>query len=158
MKLLLFLPGITDLKLEKIGKAIRPFVTEEMGFLMIQKTAVINLKLNHDFPPEIIIDMAKKFTNNPVFLVDATRIAFSLNDEECLALFDEDMKSLQKKQMEEIDMCIDENYEEEEDEITQIVQRANSEINLDNILDKISSKGFSSLNRREKKFLENYGK
>jgi hypothetical protein len=102
--------------------------------------------------------MAKKFTNNPVFLVDATRIAFSLNDEECLALFDEDMKSLQKKQMEEIDMCIDENYEEEENEIEQIVRRANSEINLDNILDKISSNGFSSLNRIEKKFLKNYGK
>jgi hypothetical protein len=158
MKLLLFLPGITDLTLATIGKAIRPFVTEEMGFLMIQKTAVINLKLNYDFPPEILIDMAKKFTNNPVFLVDANRIAFALNDEECLALFDEDMKSLQKKQMEEIDMCIDENYEEEENEIEQIVRRANSEINLDNILDKISSNGFSSLNRIEKKFLKNYGK
>jgi hypothetical protein len=55
-------------------------------------------------------------------------------------------------------MCIDENYEEEENEIEQIVRRANSEINLDNILDKISSNGFSSLNRIEKKFLKNYGK
>ena len=85
MKLLLFLPGITDLKLEKIGNAIRPFVTEEMGFLMIHKTAIINLDVNQDYPPEIVIDAAKEFTSNPVFLVDATRIAFTLNDEQCLA-------------------------------------------------------------------------
>jgi hypothetical protein len=158
MKLLLFLPGITDLKLEKIGNAIRPFVTEEMGFLMIHKTAIINLDVNQDYPPEIVIDAAKEFTSNPVFLVDATRIAFTLNDEQCLALFDDDMIGLQAKQRENIDMCIDENYEEEENEISQIIRRANSEMNLDNILDKISSKGFSSLNRHEKKFLKNYGK
>jgi hypothetical protein len=129
-----------------------------MGFLMIHKTAIINLDVNQDYPPEIVIDAAKEFTSNPVFLVDATRIAFTLNDEQCLALFDDDMIGLQGKQKENIDMCIDENYEEGENEIAQIIHRANSEMNLDNILDKISSKGFSSLNRHEKKFLKNYGK
>lgn len=157
MKLLLFLTGITELKLEKIGKAIRPFVTEEMGMLMVHKTAIINLNIIPDFPPEIVIDAAKEFTTNPVFLVDASRIAFTLNDEQCLALFDEDIKSLQKKVEEKIDMCADEEFEEE-DEIAQIIQNATSNMDLDNILDKISSKGFKSLNRREKKFLENYGK
>jgi len=156
MKLLLFLTGITELKLEKIGKAIRPFVTEEMGMLMVHKTAIINLNILPDFPPEIVIDAAREFTTNPVFLVDASRIAFTLNDEQCLALFDEDMKSLQKKVEEKIDMCIDEDFEE--DEIAQIIQNSTSQMDLDNILDKISSKGFKSLNRREKKFLENYGK
>lgn len=156
MKLLLFLTGITELKLEKIGKAIRPFVTEEMGMLMVNKTAIINLNILPDFPPEIVIDAAREFTTNPVFLVDASRIAFTLNDEQCLALFDEDMKSLQKKVEEKIDMCIDEDFEE--DEIAQIIQNSTSQMDLDNILDKISSKGFKSLNRREKKFLENYGK
>ena len=156
MKLLLFLTGITELKLEKIGKAIRPFVTEEMGMLMVHKTAIINLNVLPDFPPEIVIDAAREFTTNPVFLVDSSRIAFTLNDEECLALFDEDMKSLQKKVEEKVDMCIDEDFEE--DEIAQIIQNSTSQMDLDNILDKISSKGFKSLNRREKKFLENYGK
>ena len=156
MKLLLFLTGITELKLEKIGKAIRPFVTEEMGMLMVHKTAIINLNILPDFPPEIVIDAAREFTTNPVFLVDASRIAFTLNDEQCLALFDEDMKSLQKKVEEKVDMCIDEDFEE--DEIAQIIQNSTSQMDLDNILDKISSKGFKSLNRREKKFLENYGK
>lgn len=156
MKLLLFLPGITDLKLEKIGKAIRPFVNEEMGFLMIQKTAIINLKLNMDYPPEILIDAAKEFTNNPVFLVDASRIAFTLNEEQCLALFDEDMTSLQRKHEESVDMCIDEDFED--DEIAQIIENSKHDLDLDNILDKISSKGFNSLNRNEKKFLKNYGK
>ena len=157
MKLLLFLTGITELKLEKIGKAIRPFVTEEMGMLMIHKTAIINLNILPDFPPEIVIDAAREFTTNPVFLVDASRIAFTLNDEQCLALFDEDMNSLQKKIQENIDMCLNEDLEEE-DEIAQIIQNSTSNMDLDNILDKISSKGFKSLNRREKKFLDNYGK
>lgn len=157
MKLLLFLTGITELKLEKIGKAIRPFVTEEMGMLMIHKTAIINLNILPDFPPEIVIDAAREFTTNPVFLVDASRIAFTLSDEQSLALFDEDMKSLQKKIQENIGMCLDEDFEEE-DEIAQIIQNSTSNMDLDNILDKISSKGFKSLNRREKKFLENYGK
>lgn len=156
MKLLLFLTGITELKLEKIGKAIRPFVTEEMGMLMVHKTAIINLNVHPEFPPEIVIDAAREFTTNPVFLVDSSRIAFTLNDEQSLALFDEDMKTLQKKIEEKIDMCIDEDFEE--DEITQIIQNSTSQMDLDNILDKISSKGFKSLNRREKKFLENYGK
>ena len=154
MKLLLFLTGITELKLEKIGKAIRPFVTEEMGMLMIHKTAIINLNILPDFPPEIVIDAAREFTTNPVFLVDSSRIAFTLNDEQCLALFDEDMNSLQKKIQENIDMCLNEDLEEE-DEIAQIIQNSTSNMDLDNILDKISSKGFKSLNRREKKFLEN---
>lgn len=157
MKLLLFLTGITELKLEKIGKAIRPFVTEEMGMLMIHKTAIINLNILPDFPPEIVIDAAREFTTNPVFLVDASRIAFTLSDEQSLALFDEDMKSLQKKIQENTGMCLDEDFEEE-DEIAQIIQNSTSNMDLDNILDKISSKGFKSLNRREKKFLENYGK
>ena len=156
MKLLLFLTGITELKLEKIGKAIRPFVTEEMGMLMVHKTAIINLNVLPDFPPEIVIDAAREFTTNPVFLVDSSRIAFTLNDEQCLALFDEDMNSLQKKIQEKVDMCIDEDFEE--DEIAQIIQNSTSQMDLDNILDKISSKGFKSLNRREKKFLDNYGK
>lgn len=90
--------------------------------------------------------------------MDATRIAFTLNDEQCLALFDDDMNGLQKKIQEKIDMCIDENYDEEEDEIAQIIENSKSQMDLDNILDKISSKGFSSLNRHEKKFLKNYGK
>jgi len=158
MKLLLFLTGITELKLEKIGKAIRPFVTEEMGMLMVHKTAIINLNVLPDFPPEIVIDAAREFTTNPVFLVDATRIAFTLNDEQCLALFDDDMNGLQKKNQEKIDMCIDENYEEEENEITKIIENSKSILDLDNILDKISSKGFCSLNQLEKKFLKNYGK
>ena len=158
MKLLLFLTGITEIKLEKIGKAIRPFVTEEMGVLMINKTAIINLDVNPDFPPEIVIDASKEFTTNPVFLVDATRIAFTMNDEQCLALFDDDMNGLQKKLQENIDMCIDEDYDDEENEIVQIIENSKSKLDLDNILDKISSNGFSSLNLREKKFLNNYGK
>lgn len=158
MKLLLFLTGITELKLEKIGKAIRPFVTEEMGMLMVHKTAIINLDVHSDFPPEIVIEAARQYTTNPVFLVDATKIAFTLNDEQCLALFDDDMSGLQKKIQEKIDMCLDEDYEDEENEITQIIENSKSQMDLDNILDKISSKGFSSLNRLEKKFLKNYGK
>ena len=157
MKLLLFLTGITELKLEKIGKAIRPFVTEEMGVLMIHKTAIINLTISQNFPPEIIIEAAKEYTANPIFLIDSSRMAFTLNNEQCLALFDEDMNSLARKAEERVDMCIDEDYEEE-NEIQQIIQSSKSKMDLDNILDKISSKGVKSLNKTEKKFLENYGK
>ena len=162
MKYLLFLPGITDLKLEKIGKEISPFVKGEMGFLMVQKMAVISIEDVKDTPPELLIQLAMTFTKNPVFLVDAARIAFTMTNEECLALFDKDFPTLQEEMIKRHQQNIDiDEFEDDDDEIGRIIRENEckvDEIDLDNVLDKISSNGFDSLNKKEKKFLKNYGK
>ena len=92
MKYLLFIYGITDLKLEKIGEAIRPFAKDEMGFLMMNKSVIINIDIDENFPAEIVIDCVKQFTKQPIFLLDmkSSRMAFTLSNEESLALFDEE--------------------------------------------------------------------
>ena len=166
MKCLLFIYGITDLKLEKIGEAIRPYAKEEMGFISMNKSAIINIEIADNIIPEVVLEETKRFTQQPVFLIDVeySRMAFTMSNEQSLALFDVDFDSLCLKHHESggKNPLIDEFEDYDEDnEIDMIIKNAEYKEptdNLDNILDKISSKGIKSLNRREKKFLENYGK
>ncbi len=165
MKCLLFIYGITDLKLEKIGETIRPYAKEDMGFISMNKSAIINIDIVDNIPPEIVIQEAKQFTKQPIFMVDieTSRMAFTMNNEQSLSLFDEDFDSLCNKYYErgEQNPLTDDYEDDEENDIQTIIKNAQnnvSEYDLDNILDKISSKGFDSLDGREKKYLKNYGK
>ena len=96
MKCLLFIYGITDLKLEKIGEAIRPYAKEEMGFISMNKSAIINIEIADNIIPEVVLEETKRFTQQPVFLIDVeySRMAFTMSNEQSLALFDVDFDSL----------------------------------------------------------------
>ena len=152
-------------KIKKIIHLIKEFTTEKVGYLCLGNNGIINLSIDLKYNPTVVLDIVKKFSNRPTFLIESSQMAFSLNNYECISLFGEDLDTLQwkienqqKLEYEEYLRTINDDEESEIQEIINNAKKQTVELNLDNILDKISSCGFESLSKKEKKYLENFGK
>lgn len=158
MKCLLFLFKVTSTQLKQISNQIRPYLTENMGVLKLGGSYVLNVSINDDFPPTIVLEMVRIHTETPAFLADTSSIGFYMNNEQSISLFGKELDKLLEEKEQKIDFSeID--CEIEEDEIAEIIKKqTENNLDLDNILDKISSNGIQSLNTKEKKYLESYGK